>query len=314
MIRFFARQRTREPGWLAVSMQPGGFNFAHGVYASGKKCAITRSGSRAFEGPPKELERVAKALGVERYQCLTVLSPADYQLLLVDAPNVPSTELKNAVRWKIKDMIDYHLDDATIDVLDIPADPSSAGRGHTMYAVTARNEVIQGCIERFTSAHIPLSVIDIAETAQRNIAALFEPADRGLAFLYVGPGHALLTVNFHGELYLARRIDVGTEQLLKLQRGGSDELLNRILLELQRSFDHLDRQYPFLNIAKLLLAPEPSETGLATYLSANLGVAVEPANLASVIDFAPEAALEGDAAWRLFHVLGAALRNDVKKL
>jgi len=295
-------------------MQPGGFNFAHGVYASGKKCAITRSGSRAFEGPPKELERVAKALGVERYQCLTVLSPADYQLLLVDAPNVPSTELKNAVRWKIKDMIDYHLDDATIDVLDIPADPSSAGRGHTMYAVTARNEVIQGCIERFTSAHIPLSVIDIAETAQRNIAALFEPADRGLAFLYVGPGHALLTVNFHGELYLARRIDVGTEQLLKLQRGGSDELLNRILLELQRSFDHLDRQYPFLNIAKLLLAPEPSETGLATYLSANLGVAVEPANLASVIDFAPEAALEGDAAWRLFHVLGAALRNDVKKL
>src|SRR5258708_10044329 len=264
MRGLFTRQRAREPGWLAVSMEAGGLSFAHGVCAPSKKCAITRCGSRVVEPSPKEPGLVGKALGVERYQCLTVLSPTDYQLLLVDAPNVPSAELKNAVRWRIKDMIDYHLDDATIDVLDIPVDPSGAGRGHSMYTVAARNDVIQGCIERFTSAHIPLSVIDIAETAQRNIAALFEPADRGLAFLYVGPGHALLTVNFHGELYLARRIDVGVEQLLEMQRGGSAELLHRILPELQRSFDHLYRQYAFLNIAKVLLAPEPSETGLAT--------------------------------------------------
>src|SRR5712691_255733 len=209
MRGLFARRRTREPGWLAVSMQPGGLSFAHGVCTPSKKCAITRCGSRVVEPSPKELERVGKDLGVERYQCLTVLSPADYQLLLVDAPNVPSTELKNAVRWKIKDMIDYHLDDATIDVLDIPVDPSGAGRGHSMYAVAARNDIIQGCLERFTSAQIQLSVIDIAETAQRNIAALYEPPDRGVGLLYLGPAHALLTINFRGELYLARRIDVG---------------------------------------------------------------------------------------------------------
>ena len=314
MRGLFARRRTREPGWLAMSMQPGGLSFAHGVCATSEKCAITHCGSRTFDGSPKDLERVAKDLGVERYQCLTILSPAEYQLLTVEAPNVPAAELKTAVRWRIKDMIDCHLEDATIDVLDIPIDPSGAGRGHSMYVVTARNDIIQGCVERFSSAHIPLSVIDIAETAQRNIAALFEPADRGLAFLHVGQANALLTVNFRGELYLARHIEAGMEQILKLQRGGSDELLNRIVLELQRSFDHLDRQYPFLNIAKLLLGPEPGDTGLTAYLAANLGVPVEQANLAEVIDFAPGAALEGDAAWRLFHVLGAALRNEVKTL
>lgn len=181
-----------------------------------------------------------------------------------------------------------------------------------MYAVAARNDIIQSCIERFRSAHIPLSVIDIAETAQRNIAALFETPDRGLAFLYVGQANSLLTVNFRGELYLARRIEAGMEQLLKSQGGGNDELLNRILLELQRSFDHLDRQYPFVNIAKVLLGPEPSDTGLTAYLAANLGIPVEQVNLAEVIDFAPGAMLGGDASWRLFHVLGAALRNEVK--
>jgi MSHA biogenesis protein MshI len=297
-----------------MAMQPGALDFAHGVCKSGTKSRITRCGTLPLEATPKDLERVAHELGTESYQCLTVLEPSEYQLLLVEAPNVPAEELKTAVRWRIKDMIDYHLEDATIDVLDIPVDPAGGARAHSMYVVSARNDIIQGRIERFSRAHIPLSVIDIAETAQRNVASLFEVADRGLAFLYVGRENALLTVNFRGELYLARRIDVGMEQLVKMRHGGSDELVNRIQLEVQRSFDHLDRQYPFVNIAKLVLGPQPEDTGLEAYLSANLGIPVERADLGKVLDFVAQAPLEGDAAWRLFHVLGAALRDEQKVL
>ena len=289
-------------------------DFAHGVCGPTGKCAITRCGSRPVAESAKDIERVAKDLGVDRYQCLTLLSPADYQLLLVEAPNVPPTELKTAVRWRVKDMLDYHLDNATIDVLDIPVDPAGGGRSHSMYAVAARNDIIQGCIGRFTAARIPLSVIDIAETAQRNIAAQFEPPDRGIGLLYLGTAQVLLTINFRGELYLARRIDVGIEQLLSQSGANRDEAMNRILLELQRSFDHLDRQFPFVAMAKLLLGPEPRDTGLAAYLSANLDAPVEQARLADVLDFAPGADLDGDAAWRLFHIVGAALRNEVKTL
>lgn len=313
MRSFFAR-RSREPGWLAVSLHAGGLSFAHGVSKPGEKAAIRDCGSRSLEEGAKDLERVAKELGLERYQCLTVLPPPDYQVLLVDAPNVPPAELKTAVRWRIKDMLDYHVDDATIDVLDIPVEASGTARGHSMYAVAARNDVIQACIERFTAARIPLSVIDIAETAQRNIAALYEPADRGVALLYVDKAHALLTINFRGELYLARRIDVSVDQLLNPPAGNPDEIMNRVLLELQRSFDHLDRQFPFVSLAKLLLGPEPRHTGLAAYLAANLDLPVEPVRLADVLTLDPSLVLEGDAAWRLFNVLGAALRNEVKGL
>lgn len=314
MRGLFARRRAREPGWLAVSMQPGALSFAHGVCESGKKCAIRSWGTRALDDPDKDFERVTKDLGLERYQCLTLLPAADYQLLLVDAPNVPPAELRTAVRWRVKDMLDYHVEDATIDVLDIPADPSAGTRGHSMYAVAARNDLIQGYVERFSAAQVPLSVIDIAETAQRNIAALFEPENRGVGLLYLLPKQALLTINFHGELYLARRIDVGVDQLLAASPAQHDEALNRMLLELQRSLDHLDRQFPFVAMAKLLLGPEPRDTGLAAHLSANLGLPVEQVRLHDVIDFAPGEALGDDAAWRLFHVLGAALRNEVKKL
>jgi MSHA biogenesis protein MshI len=183
-----------------------------------------------------------------------------------------------------------------------------------MYAVAARNEVIQSCIGRCEAAGIPLSVIDIAETAQRNIAALFEPPERGLAFLYAGSAHALLTINFRGELYLARRIDVTVEQLLDDSDSVQEDARGRLLLELQRSFDHFDRQFPFVSLAKLVLGPEPDDTGLEEYLSQNLGIAVEAGRLADVLQLGPQVALVGDEAWRLFHVLGAALRSDAKAL
>jgi MSHA biogenesis protein MshI len=314
MKRLFRRRRSREEGWLAISLQPGVLNFAHGICDSGGKCRIARCGTRAIDESFKDAEKIAKELELDHYRCLTLLASDEYQLLLVEAPNVPPAELKTAVRWRVKDLLDYHLDDATIDVLDIPPDPSGGSRTHSMYAVAARNAAIQSWIGRCEAASIPLSVIDIAETAQRNIAALFEPPDRGLAFLYVGVSHALLTINFRGELYLARRIDVTVEQLLKPSEAVQEDVKGRLLLELQRSFDHFDRQFPFVGLAKLVLGPEPKDTGLAGYLSQNLGVPVEEGRLEDVLELGPQVALAGDAAWRLFHVLGAALRSEAKAL
>ena len=298
------RRGRQQPGWLAISLEPGRLHFAHAV-AREERAALTRCGSRPI-ADDKDLAHAAKELGCERYQCLTVLPASDYQLLLIDAPNVPRVELKNAARWKIKDMLDYPVEQATLDVLDIPGD---AARAHTLYTVAAKNETVKACMERFSDARIPLSVIDIHETAQRNIATFYEPPERGVALLHAAKEHVLFTVNFRGELYMARRIDVGLEELEKLSMGGSDEAKNRILLELQRSFDHLERQFPFISVGKLMLAPTPVDTGLQSYLAENLDLPVEEVRLAELLDVAPEVELDRETAWRLFHVVGAALRN-----
>lgn len=287
-----------------MSLEPGRLHFAHGV-AHKDGASITRCGTESVSDD-KPFERVAKELELDGYQCLTVLSPADYHLLLIDAPNVPANEVKNAARWRIKDMLDYPVDAATIDVLDIPVDPASSNRAHSIYTVAAKNEVIRECMERFARSHLRLSVIDIAETAQRNIAALLEPPGRGVAMLYPATDHVLFTVNYRGALYLARRIDVSLQELESV--ASADDAKNRVLLEVQRSFDHLDRQFPFVGVAKVLVAPTPAETGLQSYLADNLDVPVEEVRLAQLLNVAPEIALDRDAAWRLFHVLGATLR------
>src|ERR1700682_6206273 len=142
MRGLFKRRGAREPGWLAISIQPGALHFVHGIGGPAGKGAIKRCGTQAI-ADDKHLDHVVKELGFDRHQCLTLLPSSDYQLLLVEAPNVPPAELKTAVRWRIKDMLDYHLEDAPIDVLDIPPDPSGGNRAHSMYAVAARNGVIQ---------------------------------------------------------------------------------------------------------------------------------------------------------------------------
>lgn len=262
------------------------------------------------------LEKLAKEVHASRYQCANLLTSGEYQILSVDAPNVPPDELKTAIRWRLKDMLDFHIDDATIDVLDVPVDKNAPVRNRSMYAVVARNQVIEKRQALFSEAKIPLNVIDIPEMAQRNIAALMESEGRGLALLSFDAEGGLLTVTFSGELYLSRRIEVTLAQIMQADTDQKNALFDRITLELQRSLDHFDRQYHFITVSKLLLSPLGEVgSGLQEYLSTNLYLPVEPLNLETVLDFSKVPELKSlDAQQRYFLTLGAALRHEEKAL
>ena len=306
--------RNREPGWLVISARENQLSFVHGRFTPAGKSTITRYGTAEIEAKPHALERLARDLHFDRYQCATLLRPGEYQLLLVEAPAVPQAELKSAIRWRIKDMLDYHVDDATMDVLDIPPDSDLAGRSHSMYAVAARNAVIQERVKAFEDARIPLSVIDIPETAQRNVSALHETEGRGAALLYFNHEFGLLTITCRTELYLARRIDIGLAQILGRSAESRAELFGRIVLELQRTFDHFDRQFHTVSIAKVLLGPEPEDSGLYEHLKANLDFPVERVELLERVSFNGRGAPDPATQWQLFHLIGAALRYEAKVL
>lgn len=312
MFGWFAKQK-QVPGWFAASLGAQDLDFAHGQYASSGKSAITQYGSRKLETEAQGLQKLGQDMNLGQYQCAALLKSGEYQLLLVEAPNVPKDELKSAIRWRIKDMIDYHIDDATVDVLDIPPEDAGSGRNHMMYAVAARSELIQTCVRAFGDARIPLSAIDIHETAQRNIAALYETEDRGVALAYFAQDWGLLTVNYRGELYLARRLDLGLQQLSAesaRQEGGA---LERVAVEIQRTLDHFERQFRSIPVAKVLIGPMPEDVSLGDFLRARLGLDSRQINLKDVLAFdgeGPDAATQ----WRLFHHFGAALRHETKAL
>ncbi len=312
-MRLFKKTRKTD-GWLALVPQGTRLAVAS-VTRPAHARPIVRFAS-LIEGGASDagLEKAGRALLANTFQVSTVLAGGHYQMFSVDAPNVPPAELRTAVRWRLKDMLDFHVDDATIDVLDIPVDKTAAVRQHAMFAIAARNTVIEQRQKQFALAKIQLLAIDIPEMAQRNISALLETEGRGLAMLSFDEDGGLLTVSFKGELYLSRRIDVTLVQLLDTEHARKHQRFEKITLELQRSLDHFERQFHFISVARLLLAPSPV-TGLEEYLSSNLYTPVERFDLADAFDVAavPElAALDLQQA--LFSALGAALRFEEKAL
>ena len=299
-------------GSLAIAFDGEGVCLARVKRSEGALPAVQVAVQVAAAEPRSAdfLAKLAKEQHATGVSWHTLLSGGEYQLLSVEAPAVPAEELKTAVRWRLKDMLDFSVDQATIDVLDIPADKAVTGRANAVFAVAARNSVIEARQNLFVDAHLQLRVIDIPEMAQRNVSAMLEPAGRGLAMLSFNADGGLLTVTFNAELYLSRRIDVTLEQLGDSDHDRKNVCYDKITLELQRSLDHFERQYSFISVSKLVLAPTGA-SGLDEYLSSNLYTKVETLDLASVLDLSavPELAA-ASVQQRFFLALGAALREE----
>jgi len=304
----FARARKYE-GWLATAFGREGVSAVVVERpADGLPRVLGASYQAAQRPAPAEvLEKLGKELQAASRHCSTVLAGGEYQLLSLEAPAVPREELKTAVGWRLKDMLDFPLADATIDVFDIPGDPNGTQRGSSVFAVAARNSAVSARQALYAACKIGLSVIDIPEMAQRNIATMLETPGRGIAVLSFDGDGGLLTMSFNGELYQARRIDVTLPQL---QSPDASQYYDRVTLELQRSFDHFDRQFHFISLARLMLMTGASD-GLQGYLADNLYMPVERLDLSQVFDFSQHAALREPAMQaRYFLALGAALREQ----
>jgi len=307
---FFSKPKKTD-GWLAFALHGDGISAAHVKRAAGGKPQVRLAQFFSTDKRPlaEVLEKIGKELHANSFNCSTLLGGREYNLMAVEAPAVDASEMRTAVRWRLKDMLDFPVDKATIDILDIPVDKAMQARGSTIFAVAANNKTIEERQHLFGDAAIHMRVIDIPEMAQRNISALLEPDGRGLAMLSFNADGGLLTVTYKGELYLSRRIDVAMELLADPDHERRHAQFDKITLELQRSLDHFDRQFNFINVSKLVLTPSGA-VGLDEYLSSNLYTPVETMDLATVLDFTQVPELADVATQqRFFMTLGAALRQ-----
>lgn len=244
-----------------------------------------------------------RAAGLPRVPVSSVLAPGDYQLVLVEAPDVPPAELKAAMRWRLKDSIDFRIEDAVIDVFEVP-EPTRRGHGRMMYAVAARRSVV----ERHASALSALGtfdVIDVPELCLRNLAALIPAAGAGVALLHLSERAVGITLARGRTFYFARQME------LKAQPGMPDP--ESIMLELQRSLDYYERHFDQPPITRVVLAPAGSaaET-LAQGLRRESGLEVDMLDLNVLLRSAVPLSIELQAAALL--AVGAALREEHRSL
>jgi len=323
VLKSLFKRTQHTKGLVAVGFQPDGISIAH-IWRD--KTAAPKLAACAFHAcaaadRSKALQDAVKQHHLTGAPCVSVLEHGSYQLLQVEAPDVDPLELKAAIRWRIKDLIDFHVDDAVIDVFEMPGHGS---RARTMYAVAARRPVITQRVELLQSAGLDVHTIDIVELAGRNIAQLLPEDESGMALLQLGHGEGMITLTRQGTLYLARNLDIG---VLALGAGAAiaagnlslapqddhERAFETIALEVQRSIDYYESNFGQAPVKQLVIAPlAVPRPELAEYVATHLGVSARALDLNSVLDSSVALGMELQA--NCLSAIGAALRVEEKAL
>ncbi len=214
----FIFNKKNNRGLIGIDIQPQGIAAAHILYAEkpGQKPVLKQCAFQAYDSDPPEdklitLKKLLSTFPLKNFYCNATMAQVAYELLLIDAPKVESSELKQAVRWRIKEQLAYHIDDAVIDVFEIPGQPSN--RQQLMYVVSALKSDIDEQANLLKQAGVELQSIDIYELLQRNIATIIPGDKEGLVMLKINRNGGLLTITRNGTLYLTRNIDFNSKRL-----------------------------------------------------------------------------------------------------
>ncbi len=240
-----------------------------------------------------------------------VIGPDDYQLMQVEAPQVAPAELRAAIRWKMRDLISFPLDEAVVDTFDLP-EPARRSQAKMVFALAARSSAVQRLAALVAPRARGFDVIDIPELCLRNLCALLPQDQAGVAMLAFGQDFAQLLITCRGVLHLTRRIDlsraVASSDVLDLDAAPGLEV-SGLALELQRSLDYYENVYDQPPISELVLAPADDRvralaSALARETSVNISL-FEPERLFEIAD-----GVEIDTRWNALIALGAALRAE----
>jgi MSHA biogenesis protein MshI len=298
-----------ESGWLSIAMREERVDLVHVRREAGRKPAIALADSiEKGNDDAATLSALKRSIPLERYRCSALLRHGQYQLIQTEAVPGAADDARNVVRWKLKDQVDFPVDNAAIDLLPIPPD----GRVAQVFAALSPESTIAPLVRAFQAAKLALTAIDLPEVSQRNLAALFEERGRGLATLIFDEDEGLLTFTLNGELLVVRHVEITSRQLVTADKDRREMLFERITLDVQRSLDNFDRIYSAIPLNNLLVAPIPGVDGFLDYLGSNLTVDIVALELSRVLDLgAVPALLDPLRQMQCLRVIGGALRDEV---
>lgn len=253
-------------------------------------------------GAVEPLRQRVEALGLQGRPVNLLLPGADYQLLLIERPEVPAAELRAAVRWRIRELVNAPLDSLVVDAFALPTD-AYRGRTPMAYCAVLARTRMQALADWVTAAGLRLQSIDIQEMALRNLGLLAGAEGQNLAVLMLGARAGLVCVQHGGELYMARRIEHG------LDPRSADGA--QLALEIQRSLDYFESQLGKGYLSRLLLLPvEAADSALLAELGQRLSVRVERLALDRLFPASPLLDLPLAQQAAFLPAIGAALRQE----
>lgn len=211
----------------------------------------------------------------------TLVLPLDqYQVFQMERPEgIEEDELADALKWKLKDLLDFSPSDAVSDVFPFPSD-GARGRGELANVVAARKALVSDLAALVLDCGMQLERVDIAELALRNLVARMSGTDRSTALVHLREGYGQLVICRGQTLYLSRRLDVSYDELRDAAR--QESAVQTLALEIQRSLDYYESQMGQVPPNTIFLVARDSVLPLSSMLSSYVAAEIATPDWASL--------------------------------
>lgn len=237
--------------------------------------------------------------GLKKTPCNWVLHPNNYRLTLVDAPNVPQSEYKQAIRWQIKDIVSYSLEDMAIDIF-YPDEPERSLK--KLYVIAAQHAYLQTTATLIQESGLIPIAIDIQEFAIRNLLANTPHQEESLGFLNITSDSCLMVLTKQNNIQFVRKIPTNHNDL---KTGNHDDLLS----EIRRSFNYCQIELKQTIPNKFFIhAQENLESNTIQKMAQSLDKNIDRFNLNSIVDF--KIPINNLTESRCWTVIGGVLREE----
>ncbi len=298
-------------GIISLCFLPQGLSVAIAQYTPENKLELTFSDFFAISSSLEQvntLSQLTAEYSLGEFHCHLLLEPADYRHLTLETPPVANDEMREALRWKIADLVDFSVEQACIDFYLLP-DAKHASSKKMLAAIASSAAVLKPKIKLCQQAGLDLEVIDIQETALRNLATLLPENDRGVAILHLLPTNGSIIIQKQDLIYLSRKLDFGFADL-HLDSDIPSQEINNLALEIQRSLDYVESYYGIPPISTLAVIPVPSHTeNLLNHLNENLSANSRIMDISTILE--GETILADKTQAYCATVIGATLRHQV---
>lgn len=305
------KKSSRQDGLVGVYETPSTISAAYATFQS--PVYTIQSYMTAMTSTPAAKQEVLNKFVQDKelmgLPCSYVMPKDAYSLNLVETPAVETDEVPEAMRWVLRDLISFPIEEAVIDIFELPF-PRARDNVKMLYATAIRKSLIPTIESLIQDSGLVLKYIDIPELALRNIVRLVPEDLNGVALVQVEVNGGKIILCKNGQICITRSFEHKLESLLNTTEdsSSSEKALELLELEIQRSFDYLSSVFRQTLTNTIILAPGVMKQDLIQEALKNtLGADVSCLELSSLVTFEKPISKAEEVLCML--AVGAALRE-----
>jgi Tfp pilus assembly protein PilN len=305
----FKRRRVERAQILGVA-RTGNQVTAAGVGTNPQgQLALNWLWSDEAQTMPQVIRSVQRGWGDKLPPTVLALDRGDYTMVATEAPEVPREEWRDALRWQLKDQVTYPVDNAIIEVLEVPDTTQMRASHASIVLISPHDIAYQNYLQSSDEGHDWLAH-EVPETALRNICALGEVEGKAHALMAFGETYSMLVITCGGALLMARTIEVALSEGEEgdEQRAGA---IGRAGLEVLRTLDTFERIHSQAQLAHVSVALPPGFENAMEVLADLVYQPLKPLHLGDFLDCSRlrDPSIAQAATFGELCAVGAALRQ-----